>query len=183
MSLLERLNELMEKGQPIGFSPWRDAEGVLWGVIIRITKREITLQQISPHGQQDGEEVFRISSISYFDDDPTYAERLLQLTDFRPTKPDTSKYTRSRSLIRNAIRAASSSGEVLNVRLLSEEITRIVTVAWHDKTWVEFIIYDDLMNVLRRMIWRVSAVLEVRQGTASEEADEYLLARANSSFP
>ncbi len=183
MSLIAKLNELKATGKPIGFSPWRDAEAALWGTITRISEREMTIQLISPLGSQDGEEVFRISSISYFHEDPTYSERLLRLKNFHPTEPDENTFTRSRSLIRNALESASSSGEVLIVRLRGEENTRTVQVAWCDKTWVELICYEDLMNIQERMVWRISAVLRLRNGTASEEADEYLLARAKSSFP
>lgn len=175
MDVRERLRSWMQIGKPIGFSPWRDAEGVLWGYLTHVGDNSFTVEEISPTGQPEGQSTYAFSKVSYFDNDPVYAERLVKLSGFTPTRTEASDYERSRSAINQVLDQARETGEPITIRLRSEFSSRIVQVVGSDKDWVELLEYDDLMNERSRMIWRRSAVLEVRWRTASEEADEFLL--------
>lgn len=181
MNLHRSLEHALAAGKPIGFSPWRDADGMLWGILTRVTETQITVNKISPTGEDDGERTYAISKISYFDFDATYSERLLRLRAFKATKPDDIKYSRKRALIREAIEAAAQTGETLHLKFRAESGGRTVSVIWCDKTWVEMADYDNLMREQDREIWRISAITAVRWRTASEEADDFLLAGPSSN--
>ncbi len=147
---------------------------MLWGILSRVTETQITVNKISPTGEDDGEETCAISKISLFDFDAQYSERLVQLRAFKATKPDNIQYSRKRLVIREAIEAAAQTGETLHLKFRAESGGRTVRVVWCDKTWAELADYDDLMREQDREIWRISAITAVRWGTASEEADDFL---------
>jgi hypothetical protein len=178
MNLTEKLSAWMAEGRPVGFSPWRDAENVLWGVITHVAPTYITVDEISPLGQPDGSGSFRLSSISYFQFDPVYSERLIRLREFEPTRPDETVFVRDRKVVRSRLEEAAQSGEICRIRLRSETWSRTVRVLACSKDWVEFTDFDDLMAEQETMMWRVSTVEAIQWRTAHEEADEFLLGRA-----
>jgi hypothetical protein len=177
MNLHQALEHAFKQGKPIGFSPWRDGDGMLWGILTKVTATQITVDEISSIGEDDGEETYAISKISHFDFDALYSERLLRLRAFKATKPDDVKYSSKRALIREAIETAAQTGETLHLKFRAESGGRTVRVVWCDKTWAELADYDDLMQEQDREIWRISAITAVRWRTASEEADDFLLDR------
>jgi hypothetical protein len=179
MNIGERLQDLLDKGEPIGFSPWRDAEGALWGIVLRKSKSKFTVREISPTGTDEGEKTYNIASVSYFQEDATYSERLKRLSNFHPTKPAGESFVRLRFTVKSHLIEAAGTREVLRVKLRGETDSRSVCVQWCDGTWSELIVYDYLMSEVERMIWRVSAIEGVRRRTMAEEADEFLMAMAN----
>lgn len=174
MGLMDKLEEWRAKGRPIGFSPWRDAEAMLWGVITSFNEKSITVDVISPLGKPDGEETYKLSSISYFDDDKVYSERLIRLAEFTPTLPNNYEFETKRPTVKAILAEAHQTNEVVTLRLLSESGSRTFRVTGLDGKWVELTNYDDLMVEVARELWRVSAVRQLRWRTASEEADEFL---------
>ncbi len=183
MSLSQALETALTQGKPIGFSPWRDADGMLWGILTKVTATQITINLISSLGEEEGEEAFAISKISYFDFDVKYSERLLRLRAFKSSKPDDTRYSHKRSVIREALETAAQTGETLNLRFRAESGGRILRVIWCGKTWVELADYDDLMEEQDRELWRISAITAVRWRTASEEADDFLRAHGLRHLP
>lgn len=156
---------------------------MLWGYVRRVDERTFTVDEISSTGQPDGESKYPFSTVSYFDDDPVYAERLVRLANFKATLPDSSAFSRARRVINHALQEAVSTGEIINIRLRSEAYARTVRVVGLDKDWVEFAVYDDLMRITSTEIWRRSTVEGVRWRTETEEADAFLLARNGSRAP
>jgi len=149
---------------------------MVWGTIIEFDERRVKVSEISPLGGFDGENTYRLSSISYWDDDPDYAARLIKLGDFSPTKPEELSYITNRKEVRRILVEAAETGEVCRVRLRSEESTRTIKVEFCDKDWAGFrVYYDDLMQKSFHMTWRVSTVERIRWRTASEESDEFLI--------
>ncbi|MCE9559697.1 MAG: hypothetical protein K8R88_12185 [Armatimonadetes bacterium] len=174
MGLMDKLEEWRVKGRPIGFSPWRDAETMLWGVITSFTEKSITVDEISPLGKPDGEGTYKLSSISYFDDDKVYSERLLRLAEFIPTLPNNYEFETKRPTVKAILAEAHQTNEILRVRLLSVYGSRTFRVTGLDGKWVTLTTYDDLMVEGACEVWRVSAVRGVRWRTANEESKEFL---------
>jgi hypothetical protein len=181
MELLERLERWRIEARPIGFSPWRDADGMRWGIVTKFDKSTFTVDEISPLGQPDGQGQFRFSSVSYFDESRVYSQRLSRLREFVPTRPEDRSFVRDRKVVRSILQEASESGEVLRLRLRSEEEwSNTARVLSYTKEWVELRTFDDLMVEDQHMIWRVSTVEAVQWRTAHEEADAYLEAQVES---
>ncbi|MBA3725561.1 MAG: hypothetical protein H0W86_03700 [Armatimonadetes bacterium] len=83
-------------------------------------------------------------------------------------------------MISTATEVAVSTGEIISVRLRSEDNHRSIRVVALDKDWVEFVCYFDPMRVTSTEIWRRSTIEGVRWRTEKEEADAFLLARNGS---
>ncbi len=174
--LQDRIGRWIAEGKPIGFSPWRDAKAVLWGIPLRCDGKSLLVDEISPLGQRDGENVYRLSSISYFQEAVEYSERLVRLGNFQPTQPEEGTYVRDRSSIKQMLIEACASGEVLRARLRDYGDPWTVSVGWVESDWIELARYDDLMALDETFVWRISCVEALRWRTAYEEADEYLRA-------
>ena len=175
MNLHERLSQCRSEGKPIGFSPWRDADGELWGILLNFNERSFLIDKISVLGKPEGEREYRFSSISYFRFDPDYAERLLRLGGFNPIRSEKGSFIRDRPSVKAMLKEACRTGEVLRATLRGENGTSTIRASWCDDIWVELISFDDLMVESGRVAWRTSCVTALRWRTAYEEADEFLL--------
>lgn len=96
MNLHAFIEEQGEAGRPIGFYPWRDLDGMLWGRLTGYDPRAVWFQKVGSDGEDDGEEGYYLSDIHRFDVTPAYAWRLEQLECIRPER---TKWTRHRSLL------------------------------------------------------------------------------------
>lgn len=172
--ILNKLKELMGSEDLIGFSPWADGDGMMWGQILDVSEKRVRIQLVDSLGFDDGTEDYLLSEITYFEDIPTYAKRLLLLKDFKPTLPEeVTPITEEREVV-DALIAAAASGEAVRIVYPSNERT-CATVKSVGSGWAEIVDYDDLMNALATFYIKISTITEFKWRNASCEANNYLL--------
>ncbi|MEX2244262.1 MAG: hypothetical protein WD716_10505 [Fimbriimonadaceae bacterium] len=175
MNVSGQIDEWIKEGRTVGFCPWDDADGLLFGVIVSREGDTLRVSEISPCGQPDGTESYDLGSISYFVLDDPYIERLRLLSQFDPKKRGSTRFVRQKEKVTEVLTRAARTNEPVSVRLLAEPSPMTVTVTWIDDDWIGLQIYDDLMAPTERRTVRSNLVLGVRAGTMVEERAAYLL--------
>ena len=175
MSITERIDSWIAEGALVGFSPWRDGAGLLFGVIRSREGDTIVVDEIDPFGQEDETETYSLEKISYFDLDETYIERLKLLSGYRPTKRDVNRIVRKRERVLETLMQVAQTGEPVHVMLRADSGKLIATVSAIDDDWVKLVLYNDLMVPNDCRIVRTDLIVGIRAGTIYEERDAYLL--------
>jgi hypothetical protein len=173
MDIAAMLLRAKEESRIIGFSPWRSADGAVWGYVREVTSRSATFDLIDPFGQPDGTETYPFHWISYFDFDADYSHRLERLRPFKPTLDASEAYVTDRSEVRRLLASCAEARSVCSLRLRSESCTRHAVILSCDNGWIEFLNIDEAGR-MDREIWRISAIKAVRCGTRTEEAEQFL---------
>ena len=171
---MELLRQWMGLGRPIGFCPWDDADAILWGYLRSVDAESYTVQEVSTLGQLEKTETYTFAQTSYFDTDPVYAQRLVQLAKLRPRWPEEPTQCTRKAEIRAALTEAARTREVIRVKVRGTSYSLTVLVVTIDDEWVQFIELDDLARENRRSAYRLNLVRSVRWRSRSEEADMFL---------
>jgi len=172
--LIDKLNSLADMGIPVGFCPWLDGEGVLWGRLLEITEDKYRVQEMDVFGKDDEIDEYTFEETLYFDVNEAYANRLLLLRDFTPTLPDETIPITDSNDISNAFVEAFATGEVIRISFPGSR-DQDVTVGLNGNGWAEITYYTDLMKPKGSQWVRIDQVTEVNWRSASREADGYLL--------
>jgi hypothetical protein len=172
--ILSKLKELVVTEELIGFSPWEDGDGMQWGRILDVSEKRIRVQTMDPIGYEDEIRDYQLSEISYFEDIPSYAKRLLRLKDFKPTLPEEVTPITDESEVLDALLSAVDSGEVIRISYPGNERTD-VTVQSIGSGWAQTTQYGDLMIPLGTYYVKISAITELTWRNATCESDMYLL--------
>jgi hypothetical protein len=168
----------LKSGRPLGFCPWRDGKGILWGYVLAVRQDSFDVQPITPLGEPDEIETYRISRITYLDTDLVYAERLHRLARFKPRSRAKRRWLRMSTEIRRRLRVSLRREVPVEVRLRGEDYTKTIWVKAMASGVVDFEDLDDLMRSRGRQTWKLSAVRAACAHDAHAEADEFLLRRA-----
>lgn len=166
-----KLRERMASGLPVGFSPWRDADGMLWGRLLSVDEGSITVLKISPAGQAEEEETYPFSRISYFDTSEAYARRLQLLESFKPTLPEVGKWVCAASYRNKALFEGATSGSVIQMRLRTEPLQLSVAVCELAGDWADIAVLDDMCRDQNRYWCRRSMILAVREPDADADSE------------
>ena len=175
MSIIERIDSWIAEGALVGFSPWRDGGGLLFGVIRSREGDTIVVDEIDPFGQADEAETYSLEKISHFSLDETYIERLKLLSGFRPTKRDVNRFVRKREHVLEVLKQVAQTGEPVHVMLRADSGKLTATVGAINDDWIKLVLYDDLMVPNDCRIVRTDLIVGIRAGTIYEERDAYLL--------
>jgi hypothetical protein len=176
--LLDKLQELLATGIPVGFCPWLDGEGMLWGRIIEVTETSFRVQQLDVFGQNEDVEEYQLSETLYFDVDPVYAERLAQLRNFNPTFPEETDPVSGTEEVSVVFTKAFKSGEVIRITIPGTSDLD-VTVGQIGFGWAEVTYYNDLMIPKGSQWVKIDQVEEVTWRNGRAEADTFLLSLSN----
>ena len=172
--LLDKLQELVATGTPVGFCPWLDGEGMLWGRILDVTDTKFRVQQLDVFGQDEDVEEYELSATLYFDVDPVYAERLALLVNFNPTFPEDTDPVSDSDEIAVVFTKAFKSGEVIRITIPGTSDLD-VTVGQIGFGWAEVTYYNDLMIPKGSQWVKIDQVEEVIWRNGRAEADTFLL--------
>jgi hypothetical protein len=173
-SLIDYLRTYVQSGNLIGFCPWEDGEGMLWGRILSMNPKGFRLQNVGPLGEDEEVEDYLFSEILHFSVDEKYANRLVLLAQFKPTLPETYENITDKDEIRNILEVASKSGEVIRIDNPNDENIS-ATVKAIDGDWVEYLFYADPMVAGGTQWMKIEFIVSVSWRNARTEADEYLL--------
>ena len=172
--LLDKLNELVEAGTPVGFCPWLDGDGIFWGRILSVTDSSFRVQQLDVFGQDEVIEEYKFTDTLYFDIDPIYAERLTRLKNFIPTLPEETDPITVSDEIHVVFTRAFKSGEVIRIMVPGgSELD--VTVGQMGFGWAEVTYYNDLMTPKGSQWVKIDQIEEVIWQNGRAEADTFLL--------
>jgi hypothetical protein len=177
--LIAKLNDLLASGTPIGFCPWEDGEGILWGRVIEVNEKTVTFQEIGVFGREEEVSEYELSSILYFDDVPAYAERLEVLSEFNPSLPDEVEPITESDHIESALTEAFITGEVVGISFPGTELIE-GSVERINSDHLELSYFDDLGREKGRYVVKLSVVTEVIWRNSKCEAETFLKRRAGS---
>ena len=177
--LADHLRNYVQSGKLIGFCPWEDGGGTLWGRILDVTHRGFRLQYVDPLGRDEEVKDYLFSEIIYFIDEDEYPNRLLLLADFKPTLPEEYVEIRDKEEIQRILKIAFESSEIIRISIPGEE-NIIVRIKELEDNWIEFTYFLDTMAVGGSQWVKIDCILDVRWRNARTEADEYLLIKGKS---
>ena len=172
--LLDKLNELVTSGTPVGFCPWLDGEFMLWGRILEVTETTYIVQQLDVYGRDEEIETYQLAETQYFDVDPVYAERLTLLKDFFPTFPDDVDPVSDSEEVADIFSKAFKSGEVIRIAINGGN-EQDVTIGQIGFGWAEVTYYNDVMVAKGSQWVKIDQVDELYWRDSRNEADGYLL--------
>ena len=175
---MDKLHELILSGTPVGFCPWLDGEGMLWGRVLDVTDTTFRVQQLDVFGQNEDIEEYDLTETLYFDVDPVYAERLAQLRNFNPTFPEETEPVMDGDEINDVFTRAFKSGEVIRITIPGTSDLD-VTVGQMGFGWAEVTYYNDLMHPKGSQWVKIDQIDEVTWRNGRAEADTFLLALTN----
>lgn len=178
-SVIDHLRTYVQSGNLIGFCPWEDGDGTIWGRILNVTHRGFRLQYIDPLGRDEEVKDYLFSEIIYFSESESYANRLLLLRNFNPSLPEEYKDVTDKDEIREILEIARASGEVIRIDFPGEENIS-ATIKTIVDGWVEITFYEDAMTVGGNQWLKIECIVSVRWRNARTEADEYLLLMGQS---
>jgi hypothetical protein len=173
MNLTEALQERLANGRPFGFNPWKDGEDALWGTLLKLDSENMRVQELGTLGELEEIEEYALDKITSFDFSERYAERLVRLATFVPTRSQSTHYEADAAIIGVILLSLVQSQEFARVQLFSGENSTVQVLSLVDG-WVTMRDYDDLGVPYGIIVHRISNILEVREGTAYEEADAFL---------
>ena len=176
--LLDKLYALVASGTPVGFCPWLDGEGMLWGRLLDVNELVFRVQQLDVFGQNEDIEEYELAETLYFDVDPVYAERLELLRDFDPTFPEETDPISDPEEVNVVFTKAFKSGEVIRITMPGASDLD-VTVGQMGFGWAEVTYYNDLMAPKGSQWVKIDQIDEVIWRNGRAEADTYLLGLAN----
>ncbi len=172
--LRAQLEESMNTESYVGFCPWEDGDGELWGRVLAISESTFTVQEVDPYGTEDEVEEYDLESILYLDVNPVYASRLKALNGFTPTFPEDTEPFAESTAIRAALEEASILGEVVRISYPNTD-SLDVTVGAIDDDWTKATYYDDFMRPKSTVFIRTRDISKVIWRNRRCEADGYLL--------
>jgi hypothetical protein len=172
--LIDKLNELVASGTPVGFCPWLDGEIQLWGKILEVSEVSYVIQQLDVYGREDEVVKYNLADTQYFDVDPIYAERLRLLKDCYPKLPEEVDPIYDAEEIADLFSKAFKSGEVIRISINGGNESD-VTISQIGFGWAEVTYYNDVMVAKGTQWVRIASVDEVTWRDSRTEADGYLL--------
>jgi hypothetical protein len=172
--LIDTLEEYVASGIPIGYCPWEDGDGMLWGRILEVGDGTFRVQNLSTLGRDEEIEEYLFSDIVYFDVDPIYAQRLALLANFEPTLPEETDEITDSEEIAEIFSKAFKSGEIIRIYLPGE--TELdVTIGQIGFGWAEVTYYGDTMIPKGNQWINIDKVESLTWRNRRSEADGYLL--------
>ena len=174
--LIDKLNELVASGTPVGFCPYDDGDGMFWGRILEVTETTFRVQQLDVYGKNEDVEEYELTLATYFDEDPIYAQRLTLLANFSPTMPEeTNVYSHLKDTF-EFLREARATGEVVRISFTgTEELDGTITE--FSDSWFSITYYNDIMKSKGTQWVRFGQLKSLTWRNARCEADGYLLKR------
>lgn len=168
----EILKERMASGKMVGFSPWRDGEGLLFGYIQELDSEGFTAKTIGVQGEVGENEREEFSHLAYLDLGEDYIRRLELLADFIPSLPKKVQKIRSEKKKHLAISRALETQEFLEIMIRDEKRTSRVRAC--DKVWADLIFYTDLAEPWARYVVRIKDIEWIEAGSVRQEADGFV---------
>ena len=165
----------LDSKMPIGFSPWEDNLGCLWGYVVEFGDTYFVIDDLNVNGQITERKTFDISDVSSFQDDPIYSERLVQLGKVAAILPKVVKLLRKGKKVKLALLEAVATGEIVRVKL-GKSYKSSIQVNCVQDDWFEFTTFDDLMRPLPgRNLNRISRVTSLEWRSRMLEGETFLL--------
>ena len=129
--LSDRLRRYMESSKLVGYCPWDDGIGLLFGYVTSLTESQVTFSLIDALGAPDITDTVALDSIVRLSDSPDYVARLIEFGELRPRPEDAKgQSTRSPNVIMKRLREAAKTGECVRLKLLGDpfQIHRVFSV-------------------------------------------------------
>ena len=168
--LIDKLNELVASGTPVGFCPYDDGDGMFWGRILEVTETTFRVQQLDVYGKNEDVEEYELTLATYFDEDPIYAQRLTLLANFTPTLPEETEPITATAELEKRIREAHITSEVVRISFAgTEELDGTIDTIGGD--WFSIIYYNDLMKPKGTQWVRFGQLKSITWRSARCEAD------------
>jgi hypothetical protein len=119
--LVKKLTQCRDKKQLIGFSKWKDGDGLLFGRVLEVDQKVVRFALLNPDGSSDDEVTVRVAELLRLEERPAYAERLRLFASYRPPVGQRAGQTaRSRATIARHLREALKTRECVSLKLLGD---------------------------------------------------------------
>lgn len=127
---------------PVGYYPWEDREGCLWGLVLRVSPTEVMIRDLGLLGEFEETTTYAAEDIHGFDFDKVYAQRLLFLSHQRLTETEKKEIPKGEEMDR-ALNFAKDYNVVLRIEL-PDQGSRACLIESVQDDWVEIQPLDDL---------------------------------------
>jgi hypothetical protein len=169
--LVKKLMQYRDNNQLIGFCKWKNGEGLLFGRVLEVNRKQVRFTLLNPDGTADEEATLRVDELSRLEEDPAYAKRLQLFEQYaNPIEKKVGKTTRARTMIARRLRAARKTGESVTLKLRHDPArnSRILLCAGDYIEFEEF--GDDPLAVITSRIVHVGQVESLRWRSTNELA-------------